>query len=122
MAFALGRPWPIDAAHAGFILAGYVPILGTIVDHERAKEHTAGYTLDFGGGPALVVRVTDGVFGLEAPGTAPTDVTICADPVAFLLVADGRLSRYEAIALGLLRATGDRPELAAGYWDLFVHA
>ena len=99
-----------------------MPILGTIVDPEGAKGHTAGYALDFGGGPALVVRFTDGVFGIEAPGTAPTDVTIHADPVVFLLVADGRLSRYEAIALGLLRATGDRPELAVRYWDLFVHA
>jgi hypothetical protein len=48
-------------------------------------------------------------------------VTICAHPVAYLLVAEGRISRYEAIALGLLSAKGDRPELAVGFWDLFMH-
>jgi hypothetical protein len=35
------------------------------------------------------------------------------------MVADGRLSRYEAIALGRMSATGDRPELAVGFKDLF---
>lgn len=122
MAYGLGRPWPIDPGHAGLILGGYAPILPTIVNSERAKGHTAGYAIDFGGGPVLVLRFTDGVLGLEAPGSAPVDVTICAHPVAYLLVAEGRISRYEAIALGLLSAKGDRPELAVGFWDLFLHA
>jgi hypothetical protein len=67
----------------------------------------------------MTVRFTDGALGVEPPG--PVDVTISADPVAFLLVSAGRLSRYEAIALGLLSAEGRRPELALGLPDLFVN-
>ncbi|HEV8623164.1 MAG TPA: maleylpyruvate isomerase family mycothiol-dependent enzyme [Acidimicrobiia bacterium] len=120
MAYALGRPWPIDPNHAGLILGAYGPLFPLIVDAEAAKGHTAGYALDFGGGPVLTVRFTDGVIGLEPPGMGPVDVTLCSDPVTFLMVADGRLSQYEAIALGRMSATGDRPELAVGFKDLFV--
>ncbi len=100
VAYALGRPWPIDPGHAGLILTAYAPLFPLIVDTERARGHCAGYALDFGGGPALTIRFTDGIIGLEPPGAAPVDVTICSDPVTFLMVADGRLSQYEAIAMG----------------------
>ena len=121
VAYALDRPWPIDPGHAGLILGAYGPLFPHIVDPEAAKGHSAGYALDFGGGPALTVRFLDGVIGLEPPGMGPVDVTICSDPVTFLMVADGRLSQYEAIALGRMSATGDRPELAVGFKDLFVN-
>jgi len=120
VAYALGRPWPIDPNHAGLILGAYGPLFPHIVNPERAKGHTAGYALDFGGGPVLTVRFTDGVIGLEPPGMGPVDVTLCSDPVTFLMVADGRLSQYEAIALGRMSARGDHPELAVRFKDLFV--
>jgi hypothetical protein len=44
---------------------------------------------------------------------------ISADPVAFLLVMSGRLGQWAAIALGLMSASGDRPELALGMTGLF---
>jgi uncharacterized protein (TIGR03083 family) len=121
MAYALGRPWPIDPGHAGLILGAYGPLFPLVVDPERAKDHSAGYALDLGGGPIVTLRFTDGVLGLEPPGMGPVDVTICSDPVTFLMVADGRLSQYEAIALGRMSATGDRPELAVGFKDLFFN-
>jgi uncharacterized protein (TIGR03083 family) len=120
VAYATGRPWPIDPGHAGLILMAYGPLFPHIVDPEAAKGHTAGYAIDLGGGPILTVRFTDGVIGLEPPGMGPVDVTLCSDPVTFLMVADGRLSQYEAIALGRMTATGDHPELAGGFKDLFV--
>jgi uncharacterized protein (TIGR03083 family) len=121
VAYALGRPWPIDPGHAVVILGAYAPLFPLVVDPERAKGHSASYALDFGGGPALTVRFTDGVIGLQPPGTGPVDVTICSDPVTFLMVADGRLSQFEAIALGRMSATGDHPELAVGFKDLFLN-
>ena len=120
IACALRRPWPIEVGHAVLILGAYGPLFPHIVDHEAAKGHTAGYAIDLGGGPMLTVRFTDGVIGLEPPGMGPVDVTICSDPVTFLMVADGRLSQYEAIALGRMSATGDHPELAVGFKNLFV--
>jgi hypothetical protein len=56
----------------------------------------------------------------KLPDSGPVDCTITADPVAFLLVGSGRLSQWDAIALGLLEAGGDRPELALGFTDLFL--
>ena len=44
---------------------------------------------------------------------------ISADPVAFLMVGVGRLSLWQAIALGLVSASGERPELALGFLKLF---
>lgn len=121
VAYALGRPWPIDPGHAALILGAYGPLFPLVVNPERAKGHSAAYALDLGGGPVLTLRFTDGVMRLEPPGTGPVDVTITSDPVTFLMVADGRLSQYEAIALGRLSATGDHPELAVGFKDLFVN-
>jgi uncharacterized protein (TIGR03083 family) len=121
MAYAVGRPWPIYPGHAGLILGAYGPLFPHIVDPVATKRHTAGYAIDLGGGPILTVRFTDGVIGLEPPGTGPVDVTIHSDPVTFLMVADGRLSQYEAIALGLMTATGEHPELAVRFKDLFVN-
>ncbi len=69
----------------------------------------------------MTVRFTDGVFGLEEADAGPVDATISADPVAFLMVGTGRLSRYQAIALGLLSVGGNRPDLAIGFWDLFLY-
>jgi len=60
------------------------------------------------------------VFHLDPADTGPVDCTIAADPVAFLLVVTGRLPAAAAIALGLWRLAGHRPELALGFTDLFV--
>jgi len=122
VAFALGQPWPIDPGDANLSLAGLAPVLSLIVDPDRTRGLSAGYGIELRNGPALTVRFTDGVYGLEAAGAAPVDVTISADPVAFLMVGTGRLSRYEAVALGLLSAGGSRPELALGFPDLFLKA
>lgn len=122
VAYALGAPWPIDPVDACLSLAGLVPVLSLIVDPERTKGLSAGYGIDLRDGPALTIRFTDGVYGVESAGAAPVDVTISADPVAFLMVGTGRLSRYEAVALGLLTAGGPRPELALGFPDLFLKA
>ena len=37
------------------------------------------------------------------------------------MVGTGRLSRYQAIALGLLSVGGNDPGLAIGFWDLFLY-
>ena len=49
------------------------------------------------------------------------DCELSVDPVAFLLVGTGRMSRYEAVALGLLSLGGAKPEMALGLPDLFVY-
>ncbi|MGQ0465278.1 MAG: maleylpyruvate isomerase family mycothiol-dependent enzyme [Sporichthyaceae bacterium] len=116
---ATGRPWPLDPADTALVLAGYAPVFGWVVNPERAQGLSAGFGIELRGVAELTVRFTDGVYALEDAGSAPVDATIYADPIAFLMVASGRLSRYEAIALGLVSVSGNRPDLAIGFWDLF---
>ena len=37
------------------------------------------------------------------------------------MIESGRLSRYEAAALGLLSVGGNRPDFALGFFDLIVY-
>ena len=119
IATAIGRPWPLDPTDTQLVLAAYPPALGFILNPETTRELSAGFGIDLRGAGEMTVRFTDGVYGLEEAGAAPVDATISADPVAFLMVGTGRLSRYQAIALGRLSVGGNHPDLAIGFWDLF---
>ncbi|HKY76641.1 MAG TPA: maleylpyruvate isomerase family mycothiol-dependent enzyme [Acidimicrobiia bacterium] len=119
VATAIGRPWPIDPAATQLVLAAYPPALGFLLNPETTRGLSAGFGIELRGVGEMTVRFTDGVYSLEEPGAA-VDATISADPVAFLMVGTGRLSRYEAIALGLMNVGGNRPDLAIGFQDLFL--
>jgi uncharacterized protein (TIGR03083 family) len=120
MATAVGLPWPISVSEALVVLTGYAPVFGMVTNPETTKGHTAGYDIEMRGGPRFTVRFIKGEYRLEPPDSGPVDCSISADPVAFLMVATGRVTQWEAIALGLLSASGDRPELALGFTRLFV--
>ncbi len=119
IAAAVGAPWPIRPADALLGLGAYVPIMGLFTNPAATAGHSAAYGIEVRGGPRLTVRFTDGVYALEGPG-GPVDCEISADPVAFFLTFTGRMSRWQAIALDLISAGGARPELAAGFPDLFI--
>lgn len=120
VACAVGAPWPISPAEALQVLGSYAPLFGLVPHPENTPGHTAGYGIELRGGPRFTMRFVDGTYSLEPPDVGPVDATILADPVAFLLVATGRLDQWQAIALGLLGAGGERPELAMGFTSLFV--
>jgi uncharacterized protein (TIGR03083 family) len=120
MASALGRPWPIDAGDAALVLAAYTPLFGLQVDRERTKGMTAAIGIELRGAGEMTARFTDGTFSIE-PAGGPVDATLSADPVAFLMVGSGRLSRYEAVALGAMTVGGSRPDLAFDFPTFFVY-
>lgn len=120
IAAALGRPWPIDPGDASLVLAAYTPLFAAQVNPERTKGLTAAIGIELRGAGAMTARFTDGVFGVE-PAGGPVDATLSADPVAFLMVGSGRLSRYEAVALGGLALGGDNPALAFDFPTLFIY-
>lgn len=120
MASALGRPWPIDAGDAALVLAAYTPVFGLQVDQQRTKGLTAAVGIELRGAGEMTARFTDGAFGIE-PAGGPVDATLSADPVAFLMVGSGRLSRYEAVALGAMTVGGNRPDLAFDFPTLFIY-
>lgn len=119
MAAAVGAPWPITADDAVLAISAYVPLMGLFINPATSAGHSAAYGIEVRGGPAATVRFTDGVYALEAPG-GPVDCEISVDPVAFLLAFSGRMSRWQAIALGLISARGEQPGLALGFPDLFI--
>ena len=105
MASALGQPWPID---------------GQCLNPATTAGLCATYGVEVRGGGSLTVSFVDGDYQLAEGISGPVDCEISADPVAFLLVGAGRISRYEAVALGLLGLGGAKPELALGFPDLFM--
>ncbi len=121
MAAGIGRPWPIDPADALLVLNGHLTLFGAMLHPERTKSLNAAIGIELRGGPVVTVRFTDGVYCLEDGSAGPVDATMSADPVAFLMIESGRLSRYEAVALGLLTVGGDRPDLALRFFDLIVY-
>jgi mycothiol maleylpyruvate isomerase-like protein/SCP-2 sterol transfer family protein len=120
LAGALSHPWPIDPTHALLILNAYGPLFAVCVNPQTAAGHSAAYRIELRGADGFTARFTDGRLGLEPYGSGAADCTISVDPVAFLLVAAGRLSQWAAIALGLMEVRGPREDLALGFGDLFV--
>jgi uncharacterized protein (TIGR03083 family) len=121
MATAVGSPWPINSRDAELVLYGYRSYLGGLVHPETAAGLTASYAIELAGRGSFVVRFGDGQYRTEPVASAPADCTISADPVAFLLAASGRITQWEAIALGAFRAEGTRPDLALNFLNLFAY-
>jgi hypothetical protein len=121
MATAVGYPWPIDPQHVLIVLNGYGPAFGLVVNQDRARGLNAGIGIELRDGPAFTSRFVDGRYQVEPPDSGPMDCTLSADPVAFLLVGSGRLNPLTAVALGLLAAGGQHPELALSFNQLFVY-
>lgn len=67
IAKAAGRPWPIEEQTAQLAVYGYAPCLNLCLARDIGG-HTAGYLIEVRGGPALLVRFTDGRLSVEAPG------------------------------------------------------
>ena len=121
MAAAIGRPWPIDAHDALLILEAHLPLFGAMLHPERTPGLTAAFGIELRGGRDVTVRFADGAYSVEEGIAGDVDATMSVDPVAFLLVESGRLSRYEAAALGLLEVGGNQPERALRFFDLIVY-
>ena len=116
MAAAIGRPWPIDTPDALLILEAHLPLFGAML-HARAARRVSlpRSGIELRGGRDVTVRFTDGAYSVEEGTAEAVDATMSVDPVAFLMIESGRLSRYEAVALGLLdrrrQPTRPRPRL-----------
>jgi uncharacterized protein (TIGR03083 family) len=120
VARSIGRPWPIDPAHARLIVAGLTAVLPRYVDRTRAAGLTATYQVRLRGGPSFQVRFDRGTatVGPSQPGAADCRLTV--DPVTFLLLAYWRRSQWPGILRGRLRAWGRRPWLGPRFQGLFV--
>src|SRR5215211_4652589 len=120
VARSIGRPWPIEAAHARLIVAAATAVLPRYVDRAAAAGLTATYQVHLRGGPSFQARFDRGTatVGPSQPGAADCRLTV--DPVTFLLVAYWRRSQWPGILRGQLRAWGPRPWLGPRFQGLFV--
>ena len=116
IAIADGRPWPIERAHAGLVVAGFLfpafANLGrSLVDEQAAAGVHATYDVRVRGGGRAVLAFDDGDLRVEAAPSGPVDCHLSVDPAAFLLVGWGRMGQWGPIARGKLVAWGRKPWL-----------
>lgn len=117
IAQAIGRPWPIEPAHAAMVVGRFlVPVLQALdprsmVDAEQPADLRATYELRIRGSDRFYFIFDDGALTVEQPSARRVDCHISADPVAFLMVVWNRQSQWSVIAKGKLLAWGRKPWL-----------
>ncbi|MEU6405975.1 maleylpyruvate isomerase family mycothiol-dependent enzyme [Streptomyces sp. NPDC046985] len=118
LARGLRRPHMIDQKRVGLCL----PFLKTVMPRvagPAASALTARYALRVRGGAAFGVTFADGRVEVRPEPPERPDCTILTEPVAFLLIALGRLGPWQAMARGGVLAWGRRPWLAPRFPTLF---
>ncbi|MFE9452000.1 maleylpyruvate isomerase family mycothiol-dependent enzyme [Streptomyces sp. NPDC006739] len=121
LARALKRPHMIDPVRVGLCMPFMLSVMPRVANPAATAGLTAHYRIRLRGGGAFNVSLVDGAVQVtpEAP-PGRADCTILLDPVAFLLIALGRLNPWRAIAQGQVLAWGPRPWLAPRFPALFT--
>ncbi|MFF9768277.1 maleylpyruvate isomerase family mycothiol-dependent enzyme [Streptomyces sp. NPDC014636] len=121
LARALERPHMVDRERVGLCMPFMLSVMPRVANPAATEGLTARYRVRLRGGEAFGVSLADGAVQVT-PGTPPqrADCTILLDPVAFLLIALGRLNPWRAIAQGQVLAWGPRPWLATRFPTLFT--
>lgn len=117
LARGVGRPHMIDPTRVRLCL----PFLKTAMPRVAVAPSTltARYTLRVPGGETFGVTFTDGTVEVLPGPPERSDCTIRTEPVAFLLIALGRLGPWQAMARGGVLAWGRKPWLAPRFPTLF---
>ncbi len=119
VARSIGRPWPISREDARTIARASIILAPHYVNPKTTRGGRITYRVLVRGGPRVRLVIGDGRAELEA-AEGPADCTIRAEPVAFVLVSYGRMSRWRAIARGRLLAGGRRPWKALRFSRSFL--
>lgn len=122
VARTLRQPWPISRSAALLLLNAFEAMLPVVVDPGASSSVRTACVMHLRGGPQLYVTVDRGRVDVSRDhlaGGARADCHISADPVAFVLVAYGRVNQWQAIATGKLTAWGRRPWRALSFRGLF---
>jgi hypothetical protein len=121
VARSTGGSWPITRHQALAVDEGVLPLLPVLYDGAPTRGHTYEIDLRLRGrapGRAICLRCgPTAVVVTEGHGQHP-DVHISADPVTWLLLGYGRMSRTRAAAGGGLVTWGRRPWLALRLGEL----
>lgn len=117
VARAAGKPWPMDRAHATYVIEGFLlPVImklgpWAMVDQKKAAGVRATYDVRLRGGGSAYFVFDDGALQIEQPSKRRVHCHILADPAVLLMVIWGRQNQWTAIAKGQLLAWGWKPWL-----------
>ncbi|MET8012712.1 maleylpyruvate isomerase family mycothiol-dependent enzyme [Streptomyces sp. NPDC005271] len=120
LARALGRPHMIDRVRVELTLPFLLTAMPRVVDAAATAGLTARYTVRLRGGAGFGATLTDGALAVSPQPPSRPDCTILTEPVAFLLMALGRLGPWGAVARGHVLAWGRKPWLAPRFPALFA--
>ncbi|MGW7820415.1 maleylpyruvate isomerase family mycothiol-dependent enzyme [Streptomyces puniciscabiei] len=121
LARALRRAHMVDRARVALCMPFMLSVMPRVANPAATAGLTARYRIRLRGGEAFGVSLADGTVQVTPGAPAQrADCTILLDPVAFLLIALGRLNPWRAIAQGKVLAWGPRPWLASRFPTLFT--
>ncbi|MBD0708781.1 MULTISPECIES: maleylpyruvate isomerase family mycothiol-dependent enzyme [unclassified Streptomyces] len=119
LAGALGRPHMLDARRVELSLPFVLRVMPRVTDPAAVAGLTARYAIRLRGGPEFGVLVADGAVEVTEEPPARPDCVILTEPVAFLLLALGRVDPWPTIVRGKALGWGRRPWLAPRFPRLF---
>jgi len=111
LARAAGRRWPIDPDAARLMMTGTASLLPYFVDAEAISHVRARIELRIVGAPGFTLVLDHGRAAVE-PADGRCDCWIRAQPVPYLLLSFGRVSRWRPLLRGEVRSGGRRPWIA----------
>ncbi|MFI1766580.1 maleylpyruvate isomerase family mycothiol-dependent enzyme [Streptomyces sp. NPDC020800] len=121
LARALNRPHMLDRVRVSLCMPFMLSVMPRVADATATAGLTARYRIRLRGGEEFGVSLADGAVQVTAGAPAyRADCTILLEPVAFLLIALGRLNPWRAIAQGQILAWGPKPWLAPRFPTLFT--
>ncbi len=104
-----GATVTIERQHALAIVPAMMTLSPYFIDREAARKCPGIYHLGFRGGLHYTYRMDDGILTVDEGRPDQADCRMLADPVAFVLVAMGRMSEVRAGLTGKLIAYGRKP-------------
>lgn len=110
LARAAGQRWPMSAAEARLVIPGLMDLLPAYIRRDQTRGLSVRYELRFGDGLRYQLAIENETGRVTAPTGRP-DCVITGGPVAFLLVAYGRVSHWHPLLRGKIRAGGRKPWL-----------
>ncbi|MFE2183674.1 maleylpyruvate isomerase family mycothiol-dependent enzyme [Streptomyces sp. NPDC059455] len=119
LARALGSPHMLDRARVELTLPFLTTAMPRVLDTSAAAGLTARYAIHLRGGACFGATFTDGAVTVTPRPPSRPDCTILTEPVAFLLMALGRLGPWSAVARGRVLTWGRKPWLAPRFPTLF---
>ncbi|MEV5973362.1 maleylpyruvate isomerase family mycothiol-dependent enzyme [Streptomyces sp. NPDC051921] len=120
LARALGRPHMLDRGRVELTLPFMVAVMPRVADPAAVAGLDARFRVRLWGGAQFGVTVADGKVTTAEGPVDRADCTILTEPVAFLLMAMGRIDPGPVMATGRALAWGRKPWLGPRFPRLFV--